>query len=532
MAAHNIEVCGDFKVPNIQFYGRRYDKVKAASNPVISFRCSICDFRWNEGILDCASYASCPSCNYNSERKVTVLDRTYIGDYPIISRKFPGEEKECIVCCDNRQRFVQCKMCDFECCDECLKRYTLECNDVFRCMKHGCGAVFPPRVIRETYDYVWLKDDKKGYAKHLLNIDLENAKAKFPSDMVYVDDYIKYKKVAILYNKILVEHDRSTTEEVRVAWMAAVLELHDEYTRQENALYERIERDNGTRREYPKIVQSCPAENCRGLIGEDFSCMVCKIKLCTICRCKMSEEHVCNPDDIETVKSMKDNTKPCPKCAALIFKIDGCDQMFCTKCHTSFSWERGIIQNGPIHNPHYFEWLTSSNEERTLTDDFYDVPCGELPTDEQLYTLIKTMDDTCDARFIRNLMNLTAGRVPDVLNFKEAEIVLARLRYITGYTNDEGFEKEMYKLTRVQRVDRTFNETIQAMSEILITPVIDFYHNLLRTRDASLIKNFHDELMKIRKYMNDCIIEKHADRPADLTYVLDESLDFIMNVIF
>ena len=49
--------------------------------------------------------------------------------------------------------------------------------------------------------------------------------------------------------------------------------------------------------------------------------MHCICHLCKECfktkNDRSDREHVCNPDDIETVKLIKSSTKPCPKCLQL-----------------------------------------------------------------------------------------------------------------------------------------------------------------------------------------------------------------------
>jgi hypothetical protein len=44
--------------------------------------------------------------------------------------------------------------------------------------------------------------------------------------------------------------------------------------------------------------------------------------------------------------------------------------MWCTQCHTAFDWRtRRVIQaDAPLHNPHYFEWLSNGNVRQNVVD--------------------------------------------------------------------------------------------------------------------------------------------------------------------
>ena len=67
------------------------------------------------------------------------------------------------------------------------------------------------------------------------------------------------------------------------------------------------------------------------------------------------------------------------KCGTLIHKLEGCNQMFCTMkdCHTPFNWKTGLIINGPIHNPHYFDFMAQQNA--TIINNPGYNPCGGIP---------------------------------------------------------------------------------------------------------------------------------------------------------
>jgi hypothetical protein len=83
------------------------------------------------------------------------------------------------------------------------------------------------------------------------------------------------------------------------------------------------------------------------------------------------------------------DSRPCPNCGTMIFKISGCDQMFCTDCHVPFSWSKGVIVHGVVHNPHYFEFLRKGGGAvpRTLGD----IPCGGLPYYRELYNMVRNI---------------------------------------------------------------------------------------------------------------------------------------------
>jgi hypothetical protein len=118
----------------------------------------------------------------------------------------------------------------------------------------------------------------------------------------------------------------------------------------------------------------CPL-NCTGLV-KNGRCGDCKKTVCAKCREERLEKHECNKELLETIKLIKRDTKQCPRCKTPIHKIDGCDQMFCTKCKTAFSWRTLNIHRGIIHNPHYHEYMAQLNTGN-VPIGAGDDPCGE-----------------------------------------------------------------------------------------------------------------------------------------------------------
>lgn len=110
------------------------------------------------------------------------------------------------------------------------------------------------------------------------------------------------------------------------------------------------------------FIKKCPADSCAGFLSTRYKCGICELQVCKDCEMpEGGEDHVCDPTIVESVKMLRKEARPCPKCAARISKIDGCDQMWCTQCKTAFSWTTGKIETAIIHNPHYFQWMRENS---------------------------------------------------------------------------------------------------------------------------------------------------------------------------
>jgi hypothetical protein len=170
-------------------------------------------------------------------------------------------------------------------------------------------------------------------------------------------------------NRVLKQHINKYPDDVEIA---AFLEK----SKDELAGFQKILSKNDEEIHRTTSSFTCPISNCDGIVTKGH-CQKCKTKICSKCLEESKSPHECNADTLKTIQLIKKETKNCPKCKVSIHKIDGCDQMFCTKCKTAFSWRTGQLQTGHIHNPHYFEWLRQRGTGVNLVFNDQD-PCDNV----------------------------------------------------------------------------------------------------------------------------------------------------------
>jgi hypothetical protein len=276
---------------------------------------------------------------------------------------------QCDICCDKFTTKLRHPIkCDYEDCKaticlQCFRRFLIMEGSEQECMacKQPISTEFifmhTPKVFREEY------------VKKVVELDMVKERALLKATQERMDARIRSK---ILSSRIaaLSAHLRRCKND-------------DEMTELLNkSIEERLKLDTDILEKSDEEINNistsffCPLNMCSGLV-KNGRCGDCKKAVCAKCREERLDGHECNKQELETINLLKRDTKPCPRCKAPIHKIDGCDQMFCTKCKTAFSWRTLNIQRGLIHNPHYHEYMAQLNREGMNIQMGANDPCGE-----------------------------------------------------------------------------------------------------------------------------------------------------------
>ena len=167
---------------------------------------------------------------------------------------------------------------------------------------------------------------------------------------------------------------------------------------------------------------------CKGFLDKSLTCGLCAVKVCFSCHEQRLGGHVCNKDVVASVKAIRAEARPCPSCSALISKIDGCDQMWCTQCHVTFSWITGLRETGATHNPHYYAWARLNGGLAPVQD-----PCT-FPT---LAQVCAVYNDPVILEYHRYLVHI---RSTVLLTAAAAEDnAYLRVLYMAGVYNKQSF---------------------------------------------------------------------------------------------
>ena len=298
----------------------------------------------------------------------------------------------CEVCCEKYNKSTHNKVtcessgCGYEACKVCIRTYLLGTTSDPHCM--NCKNPWTSQFLVSNLNKSYMDSDYKKHRKKLL-AEREISRTPELMDLVERVNRIEEeeKELAVLNE----EYERA--RKIMLEELKKVNAKRDRIFRIRNG--EDAEKD-----ERKKFIMPCPGDNCKGYLSSQYKCELCKLFTCPDCfeivGYTKEDEHVCKDENIKSAELIKKETKGCPKCGVRIFKISGCDQMWCTECKVAFSWNTGkMVVNVSIHNPHYYEYMKNNNA--VVPRNPGDVLCGGLLPHNQLRFItafLNTMDKT------------------------------------------------------------------------------------------------------------------------------------------
>ena len=268
-------------------------------------------------------------------------------------------ENTCLICAedfnDSKRVPITCEFCEFIACSTCCKRYILD-QETSICMNTDCQKEWTRKFVVNTFPKTWVS---KSWKDMNAKVGVDKEKALFPATMGVIAE----QKAKDALKDDIAQIQRQVNVLNARKW-----NIESQLRNGGDVVTEKTV-SNGRR---------CPDENCRGYLSTQWKCGLCEKWACNECHVIKGDtrdaEHTCDPDTLATAQMLSKDTKPCPKCSTPIHKIAGCDQMWCTQCHTGFSWRRGTIENR-VHNPHYYEWQRQNNGGRAPRN-VGDFECG------------------------------------------------------------------------------------------------------------------------------------------------------------
>lgn len=407
---------------------------------------------------------------------------------------------ECSICAENfnnTRKQVECPNCNETCCNNCFKKYILDSKDLNPlCM--FCDKKLAHMFVRENTPIAWANSK---YIKNRSQILLQHQKNLLPETQKFAAAELDRRKRVEQYNLI---NDK-------------ISDLYREIYKLNNEKYKLnisktiIKEDIITRRR-------CCNHSCNGFLNNKWYCNICEKLTCDQCGEEKIENHVCNEEAKSSFVLINNECRPCPKCGIMIYKIVGCNQMFCTQCHCMFDFRTGREEKGLFHNPHYFEAIANG----TINLDNDRDRCGDeigvysLVAKIKRFVVIKNLDDNLESKFLSfNDLLIMVYHIQDVTfmrysNPDNDEYKELRIKYILKEISEEYFLKEIISKEK----KREKNEEITYLLELFVNVCRDIIFNVYDILKLCKQTNYKDSEVTVNdKKINvlDYLISSHEE---------------------
>jgi uncharacterized protein YutE (UPF0331/DUF86 family) len=431
---------------------------------------------------------------------------------PQVTKPQKEEEKPtCDICLEPYNKIanteVKCGFCEKSACRRCIQIFFTSTTNDPHCMH--CNKLWEREFVDDNLTMTYRMNE---YKKHRENVLLDREVALMPATQHRAEQIRSADKMEIDIIKpfnnqlrILAEEEiaiRRKTSTIQNLRMDALYQIN---------LLRTGQADKGKTKPEVTFIRKCPDSDCRGFLSTAWKCGLCSKWACPECHELKGDnrdaEHTCNPDNVATAKLLAKDSRPCPGCATVITKIEGCDQMWCPQCHTPFSWRTGRKETGVVHNPHFYEWQRKQNggvAPRVAGD----IACGGVPHYAEVRAALtgllpkESEHITNFHRVLNHVQHVDLTRYHNVFN--EADNEDLRIQYLLGNINADTLKLSVQAKEKKREKERAVRRAL----EVLVQAGIDILRRIMSITSIEKISEKRaiiEELDALRIYVNELL---------------------------
>jgi hypothetical protein len=439
---------------------------------------------------------------------------------------------------------IECTSCGNRICTDCIKHWLLTTDTAPTCMVPECTMIWDRKMIEDNLSRHF---SSTKYKKHQLDILFTREMGLIEQTMPYVevmntiygivDDIRAYKQerkdlkprlndAKQMFTQRDIGRDFSEEAEQHAVEYSKLSQAFDDVgSRLRSAeilhtFYMRKYNDMETKGVVGKrYTHKCPGNDCPGLLDDTHHCAACGVETCHTCLVILDdEEHTCDPDVVKSIQLINKDCRACPTCFVSIHKIYGCDQMYCTKCHTAFSWKTGEVEKGVIHNPHYYEYMRQQNNG-VVPRNPMDIPCGGVPNDSMVKAKVRLLG-TC-AEYINNVVRVNRKSIMMQHTLRQSlrtSNLDIRVKFVMKKMTEAAFKKALYYRETQNACTNDIIPVVEMVSTVTLDMIQRFVANDFTATDAPLMQI---EWQNLIAYFN-TVMHNIGDIHKIIPYALSE----------
>lgn len=354
-----------------------------------------------------------------------------------------------------------------------------------------CRKRFTKEQFESLFSKTFIAHEWKKYREEML---YEREKNFFPATIPHVEYSIAKENLDAQIAALVQEKKRITK---------LITDLHQDSQNLKETILQ----------SHKSTTRKCPRNKCTGFMCEvkntkNLECGICHHTICRVCYEQVildDENHVCDPDIIKNVEAIFAVAKPCPKCSFPTEKKEGCNQMWCVQCHTTWDWATGSVERGRIHNPHYYEYQRMVNNG-VIPREEGDIPCGGLPSSSALQNHLASIPGL-EKKDIDYVMDIYRAIVDyehierpqyQVEEYSQNTHMDLRIQHLRKKLTKEEFQKKLVSQERKREKKKNISEVMDTLIEV----TRDLFIKIMGTKKIPRITRIIMRFDTLREYTN------------------------------